>query len=967
MKFLYELYTYQKDILDVFEKELKRWDKKIHIVAPPGSGKTIVWLEMITRLNSNTLILVPNLTLQEQWKDKIKNCFLEPSENIDELVSFDPLVIKKINIITYQSLTQTGQENDEVTQEILDKWFKDFFDEFNSRLEFNDYVANLKDSNFSEYSELFSKYKKWVKKSSDNNMINNLLSTRVKDFFASLKANNVKTIVVDEAHHLTSWWSKVIFYLRNYLNNPYIIGLTATPPFDDVDFFDLNDDYANLLGEVDYYIPTPAIIKSGRLAPYSDLVYFVEPDDNLSELLTKKEKILEDFLILESKNIAFTVYKVLKKDYDKLLKNSPELLDSYLRFIYIHDKSLDISEYINENSTKPISLEDVAKATGKWLMGIKINNSSKTWEKPNEDKIKRIFFDLGYIWRANNFYRFQTPIEKLLIYSKTKINWVKEILKKEKTNLGDKMKCAIITDFLSAESDYINCEYIFDEIINDFSDLNPYLLSWQWIYKIWTSWARELVKNETILSITQKLTSGETKLVIGTRWILGEWWDCPKLNTLMDLTWMTAYMSVNQVRWRAIRLDLDNLKKCANIYDVVCLGSWLQWLRDYKRLEGKHEKFYWVNDAGIVVKWVDHVYPNLADHLDEFVKINENMLRRSQYRDTIYDYWGIWWEFSNKEVFGLHLEITRAFEYFPIIKIPFLSILKLRNLFKNEIKLKEIANSYYFTLIFRFLDNFIEAIVRALKANLVLPQDFDYELKRDSYGNIQVISKYKDEFISKWFIVYISTIFSPITNQKYVMAMPMAYYKDNTIQQANIILPLPEALSKNKEFRDNFTDFLAPFDKSVSSRNKKRSIEKRLKILVYIFIFSIFWPAIDALFFPKLNDNFLSPFIMLLPMWIFVISLSLLLVYNLLKILLKLPISFINRLLNIEYFNYYFITNSNVLRKDIQFINLNAHEPQMKVISNDKIFADWEIIDIKKKDFIGKSTFITSKIEKLWI
>lgn len=61
--------------------------------------------------------------------------------------------------------------------------------------------------------------------------------------------------------------------------------------------------------------------------------------------------------------------------------------------------------------------------------------------------------------------------------------------------------------------------------------------------------------------------------MIGTRGILGEGWDCPALNTLIDLTGVSAYMSVNQVHGRAIRIDLTKPEKVANIYDIVCIGE----------------------------------------------------------------------------------------------------------------------------------------------------------------------------------------------------------------------------------------------------------------------------------------------------------------------------------------------------------------------------------------------------------
>jgi len=47
---------------------------------------------------------------------------------------------------------------------------------------------------------------------------------------------------------------------------------------------------------VDYYVPTPAIVKSGRLAPWSDLVYFVEPEDDIKKVLAINDQKLDDFL-----------------------------------------------------------------------------------------------------------------------------------------------------------------------------------------------------------------------------------------------------------------------------------------------------------------------------------------------------------------------------------------------------------------------------------------------------------------------------------------------------------------------------------------------------------------------------------------------------------------------------------------------------------------------------------------------
>jgi hypothetical protein len=91
-----------------------------------------------------------------------------------------------------------------------------------------------------------------------------------------------------------------------------------------------------------------------------------------------------------------------------------------------------MSSYIHGGISDTLSLEDIAKSIGKWASdGFKKSKKSEIL-----DEVKSLFFDLGYIWRGANLYRFETPVEKGLIYAKSKIEGVKAILQKEESNLG---------------------------------------------------------------------------------------------------------------------------------------------------------------------------------------------------------------------------------------------------------------------------------------------------------------------------------------------------------------------------------------------------------------------------------------------------------------------------------------------------------------------------------------------------
>jgi len=58
---------YQVLVLEAFEDDRRSGRRRTYIVAPPGSGKTLLGMEMIRRLGTRALVLVPNTAVQEQW------------------------------------------------------------------------------------------------------------------------------------------------------------------------------------------------------------------------------------------------------------------------------------------------------------------------------------------------------------------------------------------------------------------------------------------------------------------------------------------------------------------------------------------------------------------------------------------------------------------------------------------------------------------------------------------------------------------------------------------------------------------------------------------------------------------------------------------------------------------------------------------------------------------------------------
>jgi superfamily II DNA or RNA helicase len=82
------------------------------IVAPPGSGKTIVALKIISERQQPTLIIVHRKQLVEQWAERIETFLGIPKNIIGKIGQGKSKVGKKITIATIQSLSKELVKND---------------------------------------------------------------------------------------------------------------------------------------------------------------------------------------------------------------------------------------------------------------------------------------------------------------------------------------------------------------------------------------------------------------------------------------------------------------------------------------------------------------------------------------------------------------------------------------------------------------------------------------------------------------------------------------------------------------------------------------------------------------------------------------------------------------------------------------------------------------------------------------
>src|SRR5215468_8622126 len=94
--------TYQALLLEGLDLYLQ--DKRFHLVAAPGSGKTVLGLEIIRRLNQATLVLAPTITIRDQWVDRLIELFLPAGTGQPSWVSTELRKPALLTVTTYQAL-----------------------------------------------------------------------------------------------------------------------------------------------------------------------------------------------------------------------------------------------------------------------------------------------------------------------------------------------------------------------------------------------------------------------------------------------------------------------------------------------------------------------------------------------------------------------------------------------------------------------------------------------------------------------------------------------------------------------------------------------------------------------------------------------------------------------------------------------------------------------------------------------
>lgn len=585
------LRDYQQAIME--EAAMHMSDARLHIVAPPGSGKIPIALEAIRRLERPVLILVPTVLDRQQWVNQFASNYLTgaPAEiaRIENWISYNAQDPKPITILTYQALYALSQ--------IVEEEATTAVDGFIGGLSLDDLPG---------------------------------APSGPKDKLRKIR-QTIGTVCLDEAHHLHPQWQNALQKFLGTLDTMVVtIAVTVSPPYD-LDERDIQR-YLNTCGPIDLELYSPELVETGNMAPFQDLIYFNLPTPSEVRTFTKQRRnamhsmrylcqtgIIRDLVLpLGVVNTGGT--KNAERISDFLNGDTPGGLDpasfKYLFTLAAHcgiEIAPEIMRFVLGGRDAPQMNLELAEKALQFVLSqpklfpkttlIEVYDSLRTAGAIND---KRVEMTTSRKW------------ENTAAASIAKLDSIANIVTVESRKLGSDLRQVILTEHVRTEalenpqsSHSLAAVPIFMHLVPHVPEpLGLAVLSasitivprriWPAIQDL-ASQMRISVTAEPLFGyeedyvtvnfgahtqaglqlMTHAFEGGIINILIGTTTLLGDNWQTGYINSMVLAVPTAGFIESNQLRGRAARPDPRDRTAVPNIWHLITLAPQLE----------KHESF----------------------------------------------------------------------------------------------------------------------------------------------------------------------------------------------------------------------------------------------------------------------------------------------------------------------------------------------------------------------------------------
>lgn len=662
--------SYQQRVLDGLGNYLS--DECLHIVAPPGSGKTVLGLEVALRLNHPTVVFAPTIVVRDQWVQRFCELFLQ-NAGMPDWISVDLRQPGFLTVVTYQALyaVVTGGEKS-----------KDL------------YAYGSEDETLTE--EDFC------------------VDVPVSVTELAERLSHVGTIVLDEAHHLKKEWARTLLSLKSALKVK-TVALTATPPFD-VTPSEWRR-YIALNGEIDMEISVPELVRERELCPHQDLLLLSMPmEDELQTIASHREKasraydeMMDDPLVLKEM-LAHPYVAATKANWELICKDMVHFcaLLSFLRtkqvtlpceLLEVMKKNLlrrkDDSKKKKNGQSEEVDLSilppfDIDQAD--ILLATYLNEEDQN-EWPRDPAHLRALRDRlkvkGLLADGMPDLSLRSWVGEKLQYSKGKMDSIVRIVETEYASLRHRLRMVILSDFIRKEYmpnspvndlplDKFGVLPIFEKLRRRFShDVLLGVLTGSVIILPRSSMPllRELAVGKGLPEealqvtplpydeayvrvsfesegqlrcvvgiVTELFGKGGVEVLVGTKSLLGEGWDAPFVNSLVMASLSGSYVGSNQMRGRAIRCSASDANKTSNIWHLACVDPYGKMGgEDLALMRRRFRSFVGVSstDEPLIESGIERLSLPSSFLPTEVERYNARVMEEASQRDALGEKWGV--------------------------------------------------------------------------------------------------------------------------------------------------------------------------------------------------------------------------------------------------------------------------------------------------------------------------------------
>ncbi|MDT9594931.1 DEAD/DEAH box helicase family protein [Nocardioides zeae] len=639
------------------------------VVLPPGSGKTWVGLGVAAQSlaageASRVVVLAPNTAIQAQWVRAAAAFGLEAGS--------DRELTAAVNVLTYQSVAvfarsgQDGDGSDDGSGE--DDEGGDLPDELPE--EVDDEPEDPADA----------------------------LLARLHPNGAALVERMAQggplLLVLDECHHLLDLWGELLVALLSRVPRARVLGLTATPretlsgPQAAL--------VEELFGAVGFAASVPAVVREGDLAPFAEAAWFTRPTSaELDWLAESAQRFAELGVLLEDPDFGTRPFlEWLSEQYvtphdtsgrpvpwSTIALAEPERADALLRLAHSGRLPVPDGARLTEEHRADPSLDDRMLLLDDWMRRC-VLLSDDPRDAEVVEVVRRTLPAVGRVWTRHGVRRGRSVVDRVLARSEAKADACVEILAGTAADLGERTRALVLCDHESATATLPmtlqgvvdaragSAWAILERLCGDpaTADLAPVLVTGRSVAGAegtMRALAAHVAERDPALGATLRLEAvpdaplarlvgtsgawrsrrwvghvtdffeiGRSRVLVGTKGLLGEGWDARRVTGVVDLTSSTTSQSVVQVRGRSLRTDPSWPEKVAVNWTVTCLApEHPQGDADWARLVRKHTGFFGVDDAGDVVDGVAHLDPLLSPFrppaLDDVAGLNARAVVRA--------------------------------------------------------------------------------------------------------------------------------------------------------------------------------------------------------------------------------------------------------------------------------------------------------------------------------------------------